>query len=88
MPNILRAVKGGYNKKDVLTKIDAYMSLLLSVQSGMPQENALAELERIKQMPLTVEKEGFFAKTGFSQEDTDAYLAEMEDKITSAFEAE
>lgn len=88
MPNILRAVKGGYNKKDVLTKIDAYMSLLLSVQSGMPQENALAELERIKQLPTSVENSGFLAKTGFSQEDTDAYFAEMEDKITSAFEAE
>ena len=54
MAQILRSEKGGYSKKDVLKKMDAYGSLLFALDCGMDSETAAAELENIKTMPLIV----------------------------------
>lgn len=82
---VLRTVKGGYNKKEVLMKADAYTSLLLAVEQGSLTDAAInAELEKIRSMPLETAKGGLFGKgSGFSQEDTDKYLAGLEEEIMS-----
>ena len=88
MTQILRSEKGGYSKKDVLKKMDAYGSLLFALDCGMDSETAAAELENIKTMPIEREEDGFFARSGFSVEDTDVYFAEMEEKILNKINGE
>lgn len=88
MAQILRSEKGGYSKKDVLKKMDAYGSLLFALDCGMDSETAAAELENIRMMPIEREEDGFFARSGFSVEDTDAYFAEMEEKILNKINGE
>ena len=57
----------------------------LDLKNGLPQDKAKAELELIHQQPLFKEKGGFFGKIGFSIEDTDAYIADLEKGIAKAF---
>ena len=81
---VLKSEKGGYNKTDVLAKLDACNALLFAVESGLPRDKALAELEKINGMELRREKAGFFGKFGFSAHDTESYISELEKKITDA----
>lgn len=81
---VLRSVKGGYNKADVMSKLDRMNIVLMAVKDGMRREEAIAELESIKEQELRREKSGLFGKTGFSVEDTDAYLESLEQMILEA----
>jgi hypothetical protein len=83
--DILRNQKGGYNKESFIAKLDAYNTLITAMQNGLPEDKAKAELELIHQQPLFREKGGFFGKVGFSVEDTDAYIADLEKGIAQAF---
>ena len=81
-PTVLKSEKGGYNKIAVLTKIDVYNALLMMAESGQTdRDKLLSELERARAIELPREKSGFFGASGFSVEDTDAYIAKLEDEI-------
>ena len=81
---VLRSEKGGYNKTDVLTKIDALSALLMMAEEGMDSSRILPELEKVRQRPISREKDGFFGTIGFSVEDTDNYIADLEGQIAAA----
>ena len=81
---ILKEVKGGYNKEQVLRRIDALNMLLLSLENGMDKETAMKQLEAAKSMPLTNEKGGFFSKKGFSVTDCDSFFDSLERQIINA----
>lgn len=83
--DILRSVKGGYNKDSFITKLDAYNKLITAMQNGLPSDKAKLELAQIQQKPMTKEKGGFFGKVGYSVEDADAYIAELEMNIVRTF---
>ena len=80
----IRNQKGGYNEEAFIAKLDAYNTLITAMQNGLPNDKAKAELELIHQQPLFREKGGFFGKVGFSVEDTDAYIADLEKGIAKA----
>ena len=81
---VLRSEKGGYNKTDVLTKIDALSALLMMAEEGVDSSKILPELEKVRQRPMRKEKSGFFGTIGFSAEDTDNYIADLEAKLMNA----
>ena len=81
---VLRSEKGGYNKTDVLTKIDALNALLMMAEEGMDSSKILPELEKVRQRPIRKEKGGFFGTIGFYVEDTDNYIADLEGQIAAA----
>lgn len=81
---VLRSEKGGYNKTDVLTKIDALNALLMMAEEGVDSSKILPELEKVRQRPIRKEKGGFFGTIGFSAEDTDNYIADLEAKLMNA----
>ncbi|PWJ13444.1 hypothetical protein [Ruminococcus flavefaciens] len=81
---VLRSEKGGYNKTDVLTKLDALNALLMMAEEGVDSSKILPELEKIRQRPMRKEKSGFFGTIGFSAEDTDNYIADLEAKLMNA----
>jgi len=83
-PEVLRSQKGGYNKNDVLTKIDALSALLMMAEEGVDSSRILPELEKVRQLLIRKEKDGFFGKMGFSVEDTDNYIADLEGQIAAA----
>ena len=82
---ILRSVKGGYNKESFINKLDAYNKLITAMHNGMPSDEARLELAQIQQRPMFREKGGFFGKIGYSIEDADAYIADLEMNITRTF---
>lgn len=79
---ILGTEKGGYNKIDVLTKIDAFMSLLMKIQNGMSSADAKEALINIKNMPLNTVSEN---EEGFAKLDTNGYFSQMEYNIVAYF---
>jgi len=81
---ILRSEKGGYNKTDVLTKLDALNALLMMAEEGVDSSKIMPELEKVRQRPISREKDGFFGTIGFSAEDTDNYIADLEGQIAAA----
>ncbi|MBR6981907.1 MAG: hypothetical protein IKH75_00010 [Ruminococcus sp.] len=81
---VLRSEKGGYVKADVLQKLDRMNALLMAARGGMRREEAMAELESIRETELRREKAGLFGKIGFSVEDTDAYLESVGQMILEA----
>ena len=81
---VLRSEKGGYNKTDVLTKIDALNALLMMAEEGVDSSKIPPELEKVRQRPMRKEKSGFFGTIGFSAEDTDNYIADLEAKLMNA----
>ena len=81
---VLRSEKGGYNKTDVLTKIDALNALLMMAEEGVDSSKIMPELEKVRQRPISREKDGFFGTIGFSAEDTDNYIADLEGQIAAA----
>ena len=79
---VLRSEKGGYNKADVLTKLDSLNAILMMLeQGGVPREQLLAGLNAAEEVELRREKGGLFGKHGFSVEDTDAYLEKLMSEI-------
>jgi hypothetical protein len=83
--DILRSVKGGYNKESFITKLDAYNKLITAMQNGLPSDKARLELAQIQQRPMQKEKGGLFGKIGYSIEDADAYIADLETNIVRTF---
>ncbi len=79
---ILGTEKGGYDKKDVLMKIDAYMTLLMKIQKGTSSAEAKEDLIKIKNMPL---KEVDENTEGFAKFDTEGYFSQMEYNIVAYF---
>lgn len=79
---ILAAVKGGYDKKDVLEKIDAFMSLVMKIQKGTSSAEAKEELIKIKNMPLREVDEN---TEGFSKFDTNGYFTQLEHNVVAYF---
>ena len=79
---ILDSVFGGYDKKCVLAKADAYNSLLMLIEEGKISDAVInAELLKIRRMPLKKAKLLFIPVSGFSASQTDSYFAELEKKI-------
>ena len=79
---ILRSVFGGYNKKDVLAKTDAYNSLILIIESGRTSDAVInAELEKIRQMPVRKARFLFLPATGLSVPQTEKYFSDLENEI-------
>jgi hypothetical protein len=79
---VLRSIKGGYNKLAVITKLDSYNCLIMALeQRSISRNQAINELEKIRNMALPTEKGGFFGKIGFSVEDTDSYMQNCEQMI-------
>ena len=50
----------------------------------MDSSKILPELEKVRQRPIRKEKGGFFGTIGFSAEDTDNYIADLEGQIAAA----
>ena len=76
---ILDTVRGGYDKKDVLAKADAYNSLILLIEDGRISDDVInAELEKIKRMPLRKAKVLFLPGSGFSIPQTEKYFSDLE----------
>jgi hypothetical protein len=84
MINILRTEKGGYDKSETFTKLEEYTMLLVQIQKGLSKDEAFDKMKEIKAKPLSRVKEGFFSKQGFSVEDTDNYISELENQIIDA----
>lgn len=80
----LKSVKGGYKKEDVLAKIDAYTIIIVSVESGADPYSLQSQFYDADAIELRHEKTGFFGKNGFSEEDSDKYLAELREKAREA----
>ena len=79
---ILESVLGGYDKKCVLAKTDAYNSLLMMIEEGMISDAVInAELLKIRRMPMKKAKLLFFPVQGFSVSQTDSYFARLEREI-------
>ena len=79
---ILGTEKGGYNKIEVLEKIDAFMTLLMKIQNGMSSADAKDALIKIKYMPLnTVSAD----EEGFAKDDANGYFSQMEYNIVAYF---
>ncbi len=79
---VLGTEKGGYDKRDVLEKIDAYMSLLMKIQKGISSADAKEALINIKNMPLNTVAEN---EEGFAKIDSNGYFAQMEYNIVAYF---
>ena len=78
----LKTEKGGYDKKDVLAKIDAYNVLLIALDEMRMSDAAVnAELEKIRSMPLRKAKGLIFAGSGFAVRDTEDYLVSLEKQV-------
>ena len=84
MASILRTEKGGYDKADAFRKITEYNMLLAEIKNGLSKDEAFDKMRKIKAKPLSRVKEGFFSKQGFSVEDTDDYISELENQIIDA----
>lgn len=80
---VFSSERGGYNKEDVLKKVEAYTAVLVMLHdNNMSLMRLNAELERIRSMPLRRLKVGFISTgSGYSVKQTDDYLSQMEDKI-------
>ncbi|MCR5600458.1 MAG: hypothetical protein K6G33_06950 [Ruminococcus sp.] len=81
---VLRTVRGGYDKGAVISKLDSYNTLLLMIEQGALSDAAInAELAKIRASPIPKAKGGLILKgSGFSVEDTDKYIADLEKKIS------
>lgn len=78
----LKTERGGYEKKDVLAKIDAYNVLLMSIDEMKISDAAVnAELEKIRSMPMRKAKGLLFGGSGFSVKDTEDYLVSLEKQV-------
>lgn len=78
----LKTEKGGYEKKDVLAKIDAYNALITAIDDMKLSDAAVnAELERIRSMPVRKAKALIFGGSGFSVKDTEDYIVELEKQV-------
>ena len=66
----------------MLSKIDAYNSLIRALDEMKLSDAAVnAELEKIRNMPMRKAKGFIFAGSGFSVEDTNNYIKELEETI-------
>ena len=84
MGNCLDSVFGGYDKKDVLAKTDAYNSLILAIDEANLSDAAInAELLKIRHMPMRKAEWLFLPLSGFSIPQTDSYIAELEKEIAN-----
>ena len=79
---ILATVKGGYEKRAVLEKIDAYMTLLMKIQKGISSAEAKEDLIKIKNMSLNKVAEN---EEGFAELDVNGYFAQLEYNIITFF---
>ncbi len=84
MASVLRTEKGGYNKADTLRKITEYNMLLAEIKNGFSKDEAFEKMKMIKAKPINRVKVGFFSQSGFSVEDTDNYISELENQIIDA----
>lgn len=84
MASILRTEKGGYSKADTFRKITEYNMLLAEIKNGLSKDEAFDKMRAIKEKPMNRVKEGFFSQSGFSVEDTDNYISELENQIIDA----
>lgn len=84
---VLRSVKGGYDKNAVVAKLENYGILMNMAEAPDADASRIrAELDKLIQTQLPCVKGGLFGKIGFSVEDTDNYFSQLEEKIMSALE--
>ena len=82
---VLRSVKGGYDKNAVVDKLENYGILMNMAEAPDADATKIrAELDKLRQTLLPRVKGGLFGKIGFSVEDTDNYFSQLEEKIISA----
>lgn len=79
---IIGTEKGGYDKKDVLNKIDAFMALFKKMQNGISSAEAKETLIEINKMPLN---EVDSDTEGFDKHDTNGYFSKLEYDTISYF---
>ncbi len=75
----LHTVWGGYNKKDVMRKIDAYKSLIVLLEkNSLSWARVNAELEKIHSAPI---RKMFVLMRGYSVTDTEAAFEKLEQEV-------
>ena len=73
---------GGYDKKDVLAKIEAYNRLIDEIDGMMISDASInAELLKIRHMPLRKAKVLFLPASGFSVSQTNRFIEDLEKDI-------
>ena len=76
------SVLGGYVKKDVIAKIDAYNKLINEIDGMMISDASInAELLKIRHMPLRKARVLFLPASGFSISQTDSFIDDLEREI-------
>ena len=75
---------GGYVKKDVLAKVEAYKKLIAEIDRMMISDASInAQLLRIRHMPLRRARVLFLPVSGFSVRQVDELIADYEREIAS-----
>ena len=73
---------GGYVKKDVLAKVEAYKKLIAEIDRMMISDASInSQLLKIRHMPLRKAKVLFLPVPGFSVSQTDTLIADFESEI-------
>lgn len=73
---------GGYVKKDVLAKIEAYNRLINEINGMMISDASInAELLKIRHMPLRRARILFLPASGFDLSQTDSFIEDLEREI-------
>ena len=68
-------------------KVASYqMVLFFAKDPNVSAEKILPGIETMRALPLTRVKGGFFSKYGYSVEDTDRLIAELDEAIMTALE--
>lgn len=76
MPEVLRTAFRGYNKAEVLERIDALNILLMKLEEGsISKDEALEMSESIVSVPMNT------VFSGFNKEDADEYISGLREQI-------
>ena len=76
MPGVLRAAFRGYDRAEVMRRIDTLNVLLMGLEEGLiTKEEALEQSEEAVSPPIKT------VFSGFNKEDADSYVAELRERI-------
>ncbi|MCQ2469231.1 MAG: hypothetical protein MJ100_05420 [Ruminococcus sp.] len=79
----LEEARGGYEKVDVMVKVDSYNTLIMAVENNlMTEEEVLDDLNRIRNYPLRKTKKSLFSmQMGYDIDETEAFFKKLEKEI-------
>ncbi len=81
----LEKQEGGYTESSVLAKLEAYdMLISLAKAPNAAAERISYEAERLRRLPLKRVKGGLFRKNGYSVEQVDKLIEELDSQIIAA----